>query len=631
MASPSSQNKGPVFAVFVSEKGGAERREVYEATELSLGRVQGNDITLPKGNVSKRHARLLYRDARFIVTDLNSTNGTYVNRRRISHATIVREGDRIYIGDYVLRIELTDESERSSARHVVGGAVASQTPSSSRSELRSEGALGSGPLVSARPTRDAQHEVAVSRVPLAPRLPNIGGHTVASRPEPSEPKPATSSQALPSLPEPAVEDLATPEIHRQRQFLANLVAEVLRSVPAAELEGEVAPEVRERVGQVVDARLQALKEGESGQPSGLPTDQALRLVSDELFELGPIGPLLADPLVTAVTVSRFDRIHVERDKRYAPLPLPFTSEAALMRVIRRLCLRGGQALASGQPYVSRQLPDGTRLSVVLGEVSPQGAVVMLKRRRPPHRSVEELVRHGVVSRAMALFLHQCLQGRANILIAGSDDEGVASLVNGLCSICDDPSLYVVADGETFGLPKERTTSFASAELGTGAAQLFRTLRRGGAGRFVVDLADTDTCVALLSTAVEGMDGVLGAVRSPSLRRALSRLPAVIISKNPGLSAGAAREWVRTSFDIGLEVCRLADGRYRVLRIAELAGTTAEEVWLQDIFTFSIERTVAGGVVEGSFSASGTVPKIAAELASRGIDIDQSVFSRPPSR
>src|SRR5262249_7920316 len=56
-------------------------------------------------NVSKRHARLLYRDGRFIVTDLKSTNGTYVNGRKIAQATIVREGDKIYIGDFVLRIE----------------------------------------------------------------------------------------------------------------------------------------------------------------------------------------------------------------------------------------------------------------------------------------------------------------------------------------------------------------------------------------------------------------------------------------------------------------------------------------------------------------------------------------------
>src|SRR5881394_299881 len=95
-----------MFAIIVHEKGGAERREIFDAAELSVGRVQGNELMLPKGNVSKRHARLLYRDGRFIVTDLNSTNGTYVNRRRITQATIVREGDRIYVGDFVLRIEL---------------------------------------------------------------------------------------------------------------------------------------------------------------------------------------------------------------------------------------------------------------------------------------------------------------------------------------------------------------------------------------------------------------------------------------------------------------------------------------------------------------------------------------------
>src|SRR3954470_723237 len=94
-----------MFSVIISEKGGAERREAFDRTEINVGRVQGNDLMLPKGNVSKRHARLLYRDGRFIVTDLKSTNGTYVNGRKIAQATIVREGDKIYIGDFVLRIE----------------------------------------------------------------------------------------------------------------------------------------------------------------------------------------------------------------------------------------------------------------------------------------------------------------------------------------------------------------------------------------------------------------------------------------------------------------------------------------------------------------------------------------------
>src|SRR5689334_7186583 len=104
-----------MFSIVISEKGGAERRETYDRTEINVGRVQGNDLMLPKGNVSKRHARLLFRDGRFIVTDLKSTNGTYVNGRKIAQATIVREGDKIYIGDFVLRIESSGDG---------GGAVA---------------------------------------------------------------------------------------------------------------------------------------------------------------------------------------------------------------------------------------------------------------------------------------------------------------------------------------------------------------------------------------------------------------------------------------------------------------------------------------------------------------------------
>src|SRR5258706_7933623 len=94
-----------MYSVIISEKGGAERRESFDRTEISVGRVQGNDLMLPKGNVSKRHARLLFRDGRFIVTDLKSTNGTYVNGRKIAQATIVREGDKIYIGDFVLKLD----------------------------------------------------------------------------------------------------------------------------------------------------------------------------------------------------------------------------------------------------------------------------------------------------------------------------------------------------------------------------------------------------------------------------------------------------------------------------------------------------------------------------------------------
>src|SRR3984885_12492210 len=111
-----------MFTIIISEKGGAERRETFDKNEINVGRVQGNDLMLPKGNVSKHHARLLFRDGRFIVTDLKSTNGTYVNGRKISQATIVREGDKIYIGDFVLRLETPTQAA------AAGGADATYGP-----------------------------------------------------------------------------------------------------------------------------------------------------------------------------------------------------------------------------------------------------------------------------------------------------------------------------------------------------------------------------------------------------------------------------------------------------------------------------------------------------------------------
>ena len=106
-----------MFTIVISEKGGAERRETFDKNEINVGRVQGNDLMLPKGNVSKHHARLLFRDGRFIVTDLKSTNGTYVNGRKISQATIVREGDKIYIGDFVLRLETAQAGAAAEANY----------------------------------------------------------------------------------------------------------------------------------------------------------------------------------------------------------------------------------------------------------------------------------------------------------------------------------------------------------------------------------------------------------------------------------------------------------------------------------------------------------------------------------
>jgi pilus assembly protein CpaF len=91
-----------VFSIVITEKGGAQQQLDFEEPEVNIGRLDDNELCLPKNNVSKHHARILFKDQRYVIVDQQSTNGTYVNGRRISGPAVVRRGDKIYIGDFIL-------------------------------------------------------------------------------------------------------------------------------------------------------------------------------------------------------------------------------------------------------------------------------------------------------------------------------------------------------------------------------------------------------------------------------------------------------------------------------------------------------------------------------------------------
>jgi pSer/pThr/pTyr-binding forkhead associated (FHA) protein len=77
------------------------RRDAYE-----IGRGQGNTVRLTERNISRRHARLRRGERGYAVEDLGSSNGTWVNSRRIAGETLLQLGDIVQIGDYCLALEL---------------------------------------------------------------------------------------------------------------------------------------------------------------------------------------------------------------------------------------------------------------------------------------------------------------------------------------------------------------------------------------------------------------------------------------------------------------------------------------------------------------------------------------------
>ena len=87
-----------------------QRFELAEG-EIGLGRGVRNEIRIQDGEASRAHARLALREGRFVLTDLQSSNGTYVNGRRIDKQAL-RVGDEVQVGRTVFRLLSPEEAAK---------------------------------------------------------------------------------------------------------------------------------------------------------------------------------------------------------------------------------------------------------------------------------------------------------------------------------------------------------------------------------------------------------------------------------------------------------------------------------------------------------------------------------------
>ncbi len=190
-----------MFTIVLQEKGGEQRRMVFNKPEVTIGRVQGNDIVLPKGNVSKRHARIVLKDGKFIIVDLKSTNGTYVNGRKITSPLVVKDSDKIYIGDFIVGV---DEASQE-------GDGPSETTTSPPGGDR----LINQPPPDMRPPRPTEAQpMAALPIPMNNAMNNMQDPPppapVAAPIRPGPPRPAPAARDLPPREPPASRDTDAP-------------------------------------------------------------------------------------------------------------------------------------------------------------------------------------------------------------------------------------------------------------------------------------------------------------------------------------------------------------------------------------------------------------------------------------
>jgi pilus assembly protein CpaF len=668
-----------MFTVIINEKGGAERREFYDKSEVSVGRVQGNDLMLPKGNVSKHHARVLFRDSRFIVTDLKSTNGTYVNGRKIAQATPVREGDKVYIGDFVIRLEPGHVAEGASPAQPASSplvqAQAAAPPVAAPRAVPAPMPMAPAAVLPASPAgavRPAPSPAYQPPPPRAPSMPPPLGDVPRSRqtaalptrpPMPSAPQVSLAGQGAPGaqpvaqaaptsapvIPPPAKahkpqapltgapaparpsmgptmppQPLRQPAAQREtvgsaarRLALVTLIDRASDVVNLSVLRGN--PVADDKLAGAIDraVREQAKAMRDEGEaPEGVDMEAVARDALKELVALGPLAALLEEESVNEIYCARFDTMAVLRGSQSTYADVAFSSDDSLRRIIMRLALQAGSPLLEGEGLVVRRLARGVTMTAVVPPFSAQ-AVLALRRPSRIESSLEENVRTGLLSRPMATFLEGCVTGRANLLVVAESASAAGDVLGALMScIPPEDRTVLVQEHEVVSAPNSGAIALTVPRPSDAQAVMRAASLLGGDRLFVAPLSG-GAMVAVADAVASGSGGVVASALAPSLRQGLARVAGQLVLGRAGTTLDSAKELVLESFDIFVEVSRAPDGRLRVTKIAE-PMPEHKATPTRDIFALD---------ANGQFDATGTIPRIMPMLAAAGVRADASLFKK----
>ena len=90
------------FQLFVQQGPQAGQAFVLNKSIITIGREAGNDIVLESPQISRYHTRLTLQGGVYVVEDMGSTNGTFLNGQRVLRPTPVTTGDLIGVGETIL-------------------------------------------------------------------------------------------------------------------------------------------------------------------------------------------------------------------------------------------------------------------------------------------------------------------------------------------------------------------------------------------------------------------------------------------------------------------------------------------------------------------------------------------------
>ncbi|WP_173924385.1 CpaF family protein [Agromyces sp. Marseille-P2726] len=290
---------------------------------------------------------------------------------------------------------------------------------------------------------------------------------------------------------------------------------------------------------------------------------------------GPLQPFFDDPHVEEIWINGPTRVFVARDG-VPELTTVVLSDREVRELVERMLQHSGRRVDLSSPFVDASLPDGSRLHVVIPDVTRAHWAVNIRKFQRRIRALPQLVELGSLTHQASEFLRMAVLAGANILVSGATHTGKTTMLNALMSAARDEDRVVTVE-ETFELDLDVRDLVAmqcrqpSLE-GTGEITLRRLIKealRMRPDRLIVGEVREAESLDLLIALNSGLPGMC-TIHANSARDALVKLCTLPLLAGRNIDSSFVVPTVASCVDL---VVHLEIDRAGTRRVAEIAATT----------------------------------------------------------
>ena len=359
----------------------------------------------------------------------------------------------------------------------------------------------------------------------------------------------------------------------------------------------------------------------------------------ETFGLGILEEIMEDVMIQEIMVNGSQEIYVETKGELILTDHKFISNQHLRAIINRIIAPLGRRLDESSPMVDARLQDGSRFNAIIPPVCLSGPCVTIRKFAAEKLTVNHVVdRYKSLSPAMRDFLHACVLGRMNVIIAGGTGSGKTTLLNVLSEfIPDGERIITIEEAAELSLQKEHWARLESRPPnveGVGeitVRDLFVNTLRMRPDRIVIGECRGPEVLDMLQAMNTGHDGSMTSLHANSARDVLIRMSSMILLSGIELPMRAINEMISSAINIIVHMARYTDGSRKVTGISEITGLDEDgELELREIFHFNQTARSEDGTIQGYYQPLGKPPDIADELIKKGVKLDLGLFTSEPS-